>query len=716
MEDMMNESEYGPQARRRAAIGIATLLGFVLALLPFAPSANAASTAAVRLTSPNFAEETFTAGQPMTITWATNVTSGNATLELWKDNSGVPAKVADIGTPPAKAGKFTWPVPIATVADDDYSVKITVPGGGIDASAQFFTIQLPTTTVTAPKLGDVWSTGALKTVKWTLKATGLVDLDLVNTSNVVLGTVKHGVSAATGTYAWDIPVGMVTASGTYRVQVKSAGNALVKDSSDDFTLNLATLQVNTPNGGGSYGAGTIVPIKWTTNAPGKVKIELIDTGNSNAATTIATVASKPSTYNWTVPAGLTLGNNRYTVRITSMTGNTVNTMVTDDSDATFSVTAPVFSVTQPDAAVTGGSAWLAGTSHKIIWSAPSLAGNLRIDLADASGNAIKPIKTSVAASANGFTWDIPANFITASGTYKVKLSTLATPVVSVTSAAFDLNLPVLAVTDFSGAQTIGATSTINWTTTIPSGTVKIEYVDSNSVVRLVKSGVSAKALTTTWAVPATLVAGNYTIRITSLGNALVTDDNAVTAFNLPTVTVNTPSAVTAGTGTTSLSWTTALTGTVKLDLTDAAGSVLKSIKTGQPVGTSFSWAVPINFVTATGSYKIKVTSSTNGLITGLSSSTFTITLPTITITAPASNPSWAAGAHTVTWSGLTVGNVKIELFNGSTLVTTLKASVLASSGTSSVTLPALVSSTVYTVKITSLSNTSITQSANFTAP
>jgi hypothetical protein len=723
----MNESEYGPRTRRRAAIAIATLLGFVLALFPFAP-AHAASSIGVTVTSPTV-DDDYAVGSVMTIEWATNATAP-VKIELYDENGGSPIIDPTFGTVkasvPAKPSKFNWTIPMA-LSTGAYRVKVTTLSGTIvsDMSDTAWQAVLPTTTFSSPRLNDVVSTGATKVLKWTTGATGSGALDLVDLSNTVVAPIKSSVSAKSGTFSWNIPVNAVTASGSYKVRFQeTAGTNTVTDYSSPFTVNLATLSLTQPTASGiTWGAGTVQKITWSTGAPGSVRIEVIDTANSNHVEYTKIVPSKPNAYNWTIPTDFPILST-FKVRVTSMTGTTVNSGVTDLSANTFSVATSTVTVSQPD----NTSTWVTGsTGKKIVWTTP-VVGAVQVDLVDTTGGLIRNIRAttpSTAGATSSVNWDIPIDAVTQSGQYKVMVTTkTANPVVGM-SAAFQLDLPTITVDDAASAPWSVTTShPVTWSTNMTSGTVRIDLIDSSSltVVANIRPSVTAHPGSYTWAIPATLATGSYKIKISSVAAPTLVSGLNTNAFsiNLPTVTVNAPANVTAGAGTSlALGWTTALTGLVKIDLTDNTGGLVSNIKSSVAVSpAAYNWAVLVNAVTSTGTYKVRVTSTSNPAITGLSAG-FTITNPTITVSAPTATPTWAKGsAQTVTWtSTLAAGqNVRIEVISGTTVVSILKTSVLASALSSGVTIPStLTGGQTYSIRVVAVSNSGITDKQDFVA-
>jgi len=106
----------------------------------------------------------------------------------------------------------------------------------------------------------------------------------------------------------------------------------VYDESDDFfTLTTApqpTITVTSPNGGETWGIGTIQTITWTSeNDLGDLEIWLYDGTDYN---TIENPSDDDGEYIWNIPSGLEEGSD-YKVRIRSVS----NENVYDESDNFF---------------------------------------------------------------------------------------------------------------------------------------------------------------------------------------------------------------------------------------------------------------------------------------------------------------------------------------------------------------------------------------------
>lgn len=219
-----------------------------------------------------------------------------------------------------------------------------------------------------------------------------------------------------------------------------------------------------------------------------------------------------------------------------------------------------------------------------------------------------------------------------------------------------------------------------------------------------------------WTVPAALAKGSgYVIRVKTVDN-LVKGDSGAFSIIVPSITVTAPAAgETWAMGTTrTVAWSR--TGTqdanVRIQLL-RDGLVKLGIAAAAENDGSFDWDIPTTL--AKGQYAVKAI-TLDGKVKG-TSKLFSIVTGVIRVTSPATGAQWFRGtAYDVAWTaeGVVNENVRIQLYKGTTLISTLSASMPTTVGTFSWTVPAAQAvGTNYAVKVTALDNKASARSGNF---
>ena len=198
-------------------------------------------------------------------------------------------------------------------------------------------------TVTSPNGMESWAAGSTQPVTWTYSNLSAgetyVRIYLVKGGGtpVQIGYAPRGASGA-GIYNWTIPAAQ-TGGTDYRIKVCGYTNQSVSDTSDaDFTISGTlppSITVTSPNGMESWAAGSTHPVTWTYSnlSAGEtyVRIYLVKGGGTPVQIGYAPRgAPGAGTYNWTIPAAQTSGDD-YRIKVCGYT----NQSVSDTSDAYF---------------------------------------------------------------------------------------------------------------------------------------------------------------------------------------------------------------------------------------------------------------------------------------------------------------------------------------------------------------------------------------------
>ena len=261
------------------------------------------------------------------------------------------------------------------------------------------------------------------------------------------------------------------------------------------------------------------------------------------------------------------------------------------------------------------------------------------------------------------------------------------------SAGFAID-PQVTITSPNGGEAwyAGTRQTIQWTYMGDAGTmVKINLLKAGKVVKTLTPttpiGTDGKG-SFGWSIPVGQTPGDdYKIKIVSTTKSSCADlsDNVFSIKPPQAITVAAPNGgeswKVASKHTLRWKYTVDIGPTVKVELLkgDSVAKIIASNAVSGISGTgSLPWTVPKDLAYVN-EYRLRVTSNTNASCTDTSDKTFTVSGPTLDVTAPDGGESWSNGSNqkiTWTYTGNPGGKVKIQLLKAGVRVRTL------SSGTS----------------------------------
>jgi hypothetical protein len=156
----------------------------------------------------------------------------NIRIELWKGG------VYNSLICQSANGSYTWTIPAAIVAGNDYKVKIiggtNSSGGNFDFSDANFTInQGPFIIVTSPNGGEFWARGTTHIITWIDNIASDVRIELWKGG--VFNSLISAQTPSSGSCYWAIPA-TVLAGNDYKVKVTALSNTTnaVFDFSDNY--------------------------------------------------------------------------------------------------------------------------------------------------------------------------------------------------------------------------------------------------------------------------------------------------------------------------------------------------------------------------------------------------------------------------------------------------------------------------------------------------
>ncbi len=562
-------------------------------------------------------------------------------------------------------------------------------------------------TVTSPNGGEDWRMGTSHNITWNDNISSNVKIELYK-SGSYYRTISNSTSSD-GTYSWSIPTDLVESS-SYKVKVTSTSNSSVNDQSNNyFTIKEADyITLTSPNGSETWQMGTLHNITWNDNITSNVKIELYKSGSFNI--TIVSSTGSDGTYSWSIPTDLTESSS-YKVKITSTSNSSVN----DQSNNYFTIEeADYITVTTPN----GGETWEMGTSCNITWN-DNISSNVKIELYK-SGSFYRTISSSTSSDGT-YNWNIP-NDLEESSIYKVKITSTSNGSLNDYSDNYftieeETQADYITITSPNGSETwqMSTSHNITWDDNISSN-VKIELYKSGSYYRTISSSTSSDG-TYNWSIPTDLVESSwYKVKIISTSNSSLYDESNsyFTIEEQPYITVTSPNGgETCQMGTSyNITWDDNISSNVKIELCKS-GTYNILIEDSTPSDGSYSWSIPTD-LTASSSYKVKVTSNSNSSIYDYSNNDFTIEESDyITVTSPNGGETWEMGTScNITWNDNVSSNVKIELYKSGSYYRTITTSTSSDGLYSSIIPTDLAESSSYKVKITSTSNSSVYDYSN----
>jgi len=559
--------------------------------------------------------------------------------------------------------------------------------------------------VTSPNGGEEWEIGSIHNITWDDNIDENVRIELLKNDDFVEDIIESTYSD--GIYSWTIPSNLEPDI-DYTICIVCVDDDQLYDLSDDYFeiwLETSFITVTSPNGGEDWEIGSTHNITWDDNIDENVRIELLK--NDDFVEDIIESTYSDGIYSWTIPTNLEPDND-YSIGIVSIDDDELY----DISDGHFEIWADpqdYITVTSPN----GGEEWEIGSIHNITWD-DNIDENVRIELLK-NDDFVEDIIESTY-SDGIYSWTIPSN-LEPDIDYTICIVCVDDDqLYDLSDDYFEIWLETsfITVTSPNGGEDweIGSTHNITWDDNIDEN-VRIELLKNDDFVEDIIESTYSDGIYS-WTIPTNLEPDNdYSIGIVSIDDDELYDISdghfEIWADPQDYITVTSPNGGEdweVGTSHT-ISWDYKITGNVKIELY-VGSSYNSTIISSTSCDGSYTWNIPANQPSGT-NYKVKITSLSNTSIYDFSDGYFEI-LPAdyITVTSPNGGEDWEAGtSHTLTWDYNITGNVKIELYVGSSYNSTIISST-SCDVSYTWSIPAnQPSGTNYKVKITSLSNISI---------
>lgn len=645
------------------------------------PSASPPAPKSLTITTPG---ETWIRQSSYTIQWSSSNVEATANVHLrlvGQAGQGTTVVVSStvndgshIYTVPTNLGTGNYRVCVRLTTNT--AIESCSTNFAVDVAPDVLSVSTSSTSVTfGAALGISWSTqGAVSSVK----------IELLETD--ASGSVNRVIASSTpddGSYTWTTPASSsssVLPAGQYRIRVSNLADVNLNAVSPVFSiLEPKSLSLVKPANGGIWTHGSATSIVWTsTGQVGNVHIRVIDVNNADVAVLSANEAD----------------DGAYAVSAAQVSGIPVATgyrvAIRDVASASVVATSGMFQVSAsaPSASVTitspsAGSSVTAGNSVTVTWTTTDSVGPLRLTY---QGPASGTIGTGV--STSPYSWSTPSNL--PQGSYVILIQDSNTPEVQDVSGSFTVAAaPAITVTSPTSADQwrTGRAQTISWAaTSLSLSSVEIILRKGDTEVLTITPSAPSGPSTGTYSynVPSdgSVVDGaDYSIMVRSTGSPTVlhTGDRFTIAA-APTYTIMNPSSGSewAKNAIMPVQWTRSGIGSsVSIQLLKA-GVVVRAIASPWYAGSAtntFQFTVPGDIAVGN-DYVIRVTSLTDGAVTGDSNAFSIVELPTLEVATPSLGQSALHGRlNDLSWTSTgAITSVRVSLWRSGAEVAVVDSS------------------------------------------
>jgi len=604
-------------------------------------------------------------------------------IELSTDN-GSNWSTIQSGTD-ASAGTFSWSVPNSTGNQNLVKITDASPARGevfSDVSDAVFTIaEQPTVSITSPNGGENYLVGSTHDITWNSININNVKIELSTNNGIDWSEVAASVTASSGSYNWTVPNSVTSEA---LIRVTDTGNAAVTDVSDAvFSISLPSITVTSPNGGETYIPGSEHQITWESDGVFMFDVDYSSDGGSNW--TSISAGGTNSGVNWTVPD---IQSENMFVRVT----DAENSTITDMSDAAFAVKYIELTIGDLDR-LNPGEEIFVPVSGKYLYNVSAITLKINFDsdvfsylgvedlntnLSSALTNAVDGVFTFAWDDLNGVTIEddllfnlgFTYNGTPADGAKQVSFDQTGSEISDEIGNTLSITLndgtiepyPVMLTAPNGGEiWEIGTTENITYETYNITN-VKIEYSTNSGTDWSVVNASSAASGSYAWEIPnpATL---NALVRVSDVDNTSDMDvsDATFTISAEGVVEVSTPNGgetLVSGENY-SITWQSSAVDEINIEYSTNNGNDWSSVAENITASAgSYNWSVP---ATPTEEALVRITSSTNPLVTDASNAVFTIVNPFVAVTTPNGGEQLTAGtSYDITWGSAGVADVKIE--------------------------------------------------------
>lgn len=482
-------------------------------------------------------------------------------------------------------------------------------------------------------------------IVWAATGTSNVfDIDYTTDNGSTWNVVEDNYPSTSYVYPWVVPN---TPTATAKVRVTDANNACKFDTSNaTFTINAADLELEDPNGGETWYAGTTHNILWNDLSVLSANVVLeYSTNNGTSWITIAASTPNDGTHSWTVP---NTPSTQCLVRLSEF-GNAAQF---DVSDAVFTI-APHITVTAPN----GGQTLTGCNSYTITWSQGGTSNLFDIDYSTDGGSTWVSIASAYNTSATNasYSWSQIPNLSSSQGLIRVSDAGNPSKVDS-SDAVFNFaqtSEVVLITPDGGEVWQVGSNHSIDYQTSGGTSNVKIMY-STNSGTNWNNIVTSTNGGNYSWTIPNT-PSTTCLVRVENSTNSCKFDESD-SLFTItpgtPTFTLTSPNGGEGWFPTTThnITWTSqyVVGANVALEYSTDNGNSWQMIIPFTPNDGSHPWIVP-NI--PSDQMLIRISETGNSSVMDVSNAVWSI-LPHVQVTSPNGGETWAGCAvQNITWVG-----------------------------------------------------------------
>ena len=209
------------------------------------------------------------------------------------------------------SGAYTFIVPPITEYSNNCYIKITsLTYGNVCTNNLPFTITsvpTPNITVTSPNTAVKWKIGTDQNITWNYTGNiSKVKIEFSSDGHNTHEPIINSTDASALSYTWHIPSSPIDyPTAFYSIKISDVNNPKVYDESDVFftisTTAQNTLSIISPNGGESWKAGTLQPIKWENSGVTGINAYFSSNGGVSWSPIISYISATNGNYLWTLP-------------------------------------------------------------------------------------------------------------------------------------------------------------------------------------------------------------------------------------------------------------------------------------------------------------------------------------------------------------------------------------------------------------------------------